>query len=77
MRSLTVPTAAVVMLCLVACLFSFEPSSAAAQFQFGLAHSDSLTSNHHKLASKFAELAEKYSDGRIKITVYPGGQLGT
>lgn len=25
---------------------------------------------------KFAELADEYSDGRIKITVYSGGQLG-
>jgi tripartite ATP-independent transporter DctP family solute receptor len=46
------------------------------QFQFGLAHSDSATSHHHKLGEKFAELVDKYSNGRIKVTVYPGGQLG-
>jgi len=49
----------------------------AAQFEFGLSHADAVSSNHNVLAGKFAEFVGKYSDGRIKITVYPGGQLGS
>lgn len=34
------------------------------------------TSFHTQGAMKFAELAEKYSDGSVRITVHPGGSLG-
>jgi TRAP-type C4-dicarboxylate transport system substrate-binding protein len=34
------------------------------------------TSNYGKAVNRFAELANKYSNGEIKITVYHGGQLG-
>jgi tripartite ATP-independent transporter DctP family solute receptor len=76
MKGSVVSIVVVAALMLTSLCFSPLATAGTAQFQFGLAHSDSVTSNHHRLATKFAELANKYSDGRIMITVYPGGQMG-
>lgn len=76
MRPINAPIGVVVALILAGMLLSPASPARAAQFEFGLTHADAVSSNHNVLAGKFAELVGKYSDGRIKITVYPGGQLG-
>jgi len=76
MKNLMVLIAIVAALTLVSVCYATVATAGTAQFQFGLAHSDSVTSNHHRLATRFAELTNKYSDGRITVTVYPAGQMG-
>lgn len=44
--------------------------------KMGHVESDNENSCHHTADSKFAELVNQYSDGRITIEVYPNGQLG-
>jgi len=41
-----------------------------------LAHGVATSDPLHQTAEKFKELAEKYSNGRIKIELYPQAQLG-
>lgn len=52
--------------------------SAAPEMVIKLGHteSDNENSTHHTADTKFAELVEEYTNGRIKIEVYANGQLG-
>lgn len=40
-------------------------------------HSGTLEGLHGIASTKFKELAEQYSDGRIEVQLYPGNQLGS
>lgn len=40
-------------------------------------HNASETSSGHQVALKFKERIEELSDGKITVTIYPNGQLGT
>lgn len=44
--------------------------------KMGHAESDNENSCHHMADTKFAELVNEYSDGRITIEVFANGQLG-
>src|SRR5512136_3138999 len=77
MSTLAIRTAATLILTLVTILLSPLASPAAVEVQLKFASAQAINSHHQKLAEKFAELTSKYSDERIKITVYPGGQLGS
>lgn len=41
-----------------------------------LGHVQPETGSHQKTSEKWKELVEEKSDGRLKVEVYPGGQLG-
>lgn len=43
-------------------------------FQVGMG--DPMDSDQGALAQRFAELVEQYSDGEMKVDLFPGGQLG-
>ncbi len=73
----SIRTIAVALAALGLLLLAPLASLAAVQFQLKFASAQAITSHHQKLAEKFADLTSKYSDERIKITVYPGGQLGS
>ncbi len=69
----------------VATLFAVSPvfaggggEKAAGQkvYTLKLAHGVSATDPLHPASEKFKELVEKYSDGRIKVDIYPQSQLG-
>ncbi|MDF9436135.1 TRAP transporter substrate-binding protein [Chromohalobacter israelensis] len=47
-----------------------------ADFNMRLSHGDNENNPTHHAAVKFEELVEKYSDGRIDVTIYPSNQLG-
>ena len=51
-----------------------SPTQANYQWRFG--HVNSVTNHFQDLAVKFAELLEKKTNGRVKITIYPASQLG-
>ena len=44
--------------------------------KLGHTESDNENSTHHTADTKFAELANEYTDGRVQIEVYANGQLG-
>ena len=46
------------------------------QYVIKLAHGVTTTDPTHAGIEKFKELAESYTDGRVKIEIYPNGQLG-
>ena len=45
-------------------------------FELKLGHMTPETEPYHLAALKFKDLIEKRSNGRVKITIYPAGQLG-
>ncbi len=45
--------------------------------EWKLGHNANADHIWHKSAEKFAELVEEKSDGKMKITVFPNGQLGS
>lgn len=47
-----------------------------ATYQWKFGHVTSVTSDFHELGKKFAELMEKKTNGQVKITIHPAGQLG-
>ncbi|MBB4303219.1 tripartite ATP-independent transporter DctP family solute receptor [Rhodobium orientis] len=49
----------------------------AADYTIRLSHGDNENNPTHKGAVKFEELAEKYSDGRIDVQIFPNNQLGS
>jgi tripartite ATP-independent transporter DctP family solute receptor len=61
------------LLCALASIF-FANSVFAKTYQLG--HVFATSNANHKGAEKWAELAEKYTDGQVKIQVFPAGQLG-
>jgi tripartite ATP-independent transporter DctP family solute receptor len=50
--------------------------SANAETVLRLAHIFSPTDPTHKGTERFAQLVEKFSEGRVKIKIFPSGQLG-
>ena len=67
---------------LVVATFAFAAASSeegaeeTIEWRIGHANAPLENSALHVTATKFEELVEKYSDGRIQIEVYPSGQLG-
>jgi len=67
---------------LVVATFAFAAAStedgAEETFEWRIGHANAPLENSalHVTATKFEELTELYSDGRIQIEVYPSGQLG-
>jgi TRAP-type transport system periplasmic protein len=58
-------------------LLLFSPLSAdATEYRLGLNFEDPADSRHGQLAERFAELVHDYTDGRVEIVTYPGGQQG-
>ncbi|WP_231119170.1 TRAP transporter substrate-binding protein [Rhodovulum sp. MB263] len=51
--------------------------AAAADYTMRLSHGDNENNPTHKGALKFQELVEQYSDGRIKVQIFPSNQLGS
>ncbi|GAB2603126.1 TRAP transporter substrate-binding protein [Nitrincola alkalisediminis] len=51
-------------------------SSAYAETKIRFAHHISTDSEQHLAAERFRDLAAKYSDGDIKVEIYPSGQMG-
>jgi len=51
-------------------------SSAYAETKIRFAHHISTDSEQHLAAERFRDLASKYSDGDIKVEIYPSGQMG-
>ncbi len=49
----------------------------AADYTIRLSHGDNENNPTHKGALKFEELAEKYSNGRIDVQIFPSNQLGS
>ena len=49
--------------------------SKAAEIAFG--HGFMLETPHHKASLRFKELVEQRSGGRVKVNVFPAGQLGS
>lgn len=54
---------------------SEEPSNEPVLIKYG--HSGTLDGLHGVASTKFKELAEKYSDGRIQVQIFPNNQLGS
>ena len=50
--------------------------SANAETELRLAHIFSPNDPTHKGAERFAQQVEKYSEGRVKVKIFPSGQLG-
>jgi tripartite ATP-independent transporter DctP family solute receptor len=46
------------------------------KYQFRMGHVTQPTHSWHKTSLKFVELLEAKTQGRVKVTVYPAGQLG-
>ncbi|MBN1333644.1 MAG: TRAP transporter substrate-binding protein [Synergistales bacterium] len=46
------------------------------QMEMSLAHVMSTSHPYHLASNKFKEVVEERTDGRISITIFPGGQLG-
>ena len=72
---------AIVLICFVsisACSKKQAPAPAAATtvFELKLGHQTPETEPYHIAAVYFKEMVESKSNGRIKITIYPAGQLG-
>jgi tripartite ATP-independent transporter DctP family solute receptor len=68
-----------VLICLVVFLFSMSGVQAAGpEFTIKVGQTNEATdvSIFHLIATKFIELIEEYSDGRIKCEYYPSFQLG-
>jgi TRAP-type C4-dicarboxylate transport system substrate-binding protein len=53
-----------------------EQAVSGPQYKWGLAHHYPPSAAQARLTSFLGELIEKFSDGRIKITVYPAGSRG-
>lgn len=51
------------------------PAKTTYQWKFG--HVASTTSENQALAEKFAELMDKKTNGQVKVTIHPAGQLGS
>ncbi|MBP1933368.1 TRAP transporter substrate-binding protein [Ammoniphilus resinae] len=53
-------------------------SSSIEEVTIAVAHAtpDSETSHYHAFATKFKELVEKNTDGKVKIEIHPNGELG-
>ena len=45
-------------------------------YKIKLSHGATTTHALHSAAKKFQELATKYSNNRIKVTIFPNNQLG-
>lgn len=61
----------------VAAMAAFTPLQALAQeVNLRLAHVFPVQSSVGEAADRFAQLAAERSDGRLKVTVFPAGQLG-
>jgi TRAP-type transport system periplasmic protein len=65
-----------VILVLFAFLMLTGPWAEAASRTIKFGHSGTKVHQFHITATKVAELAEKYSNGDLKIEIYPDGQLG-
>jgi tripartite ATP-independent transporter DctP family solute receptor len=68
---------AVLSICLLFILSMAAGTAIAAEFTIKYAVSAPDTSFHAEFARKFKAEAEKNSNGRIKVNVYGGGQLGS
>lgn len=55
---------------------SEQPAEETFQWRIGHANAPLENSALHVTATKFKELVEKYSDGRITVEIYPSAQLG-
>lgn len=65
----------VLLSCMSLCLLG--PAGVAAQnWNLKLSHVLSPASDYQFMANHFAELMAKKTDGKVKVTVYPSGQLG-
>jgi tripartite ATP-independent transporter DctP family solute receptor len=58
-------------------LLGFSVAAPAAEIVIKAATANPPGSFHVECFNKFKELAEKYSDGRIQVNLYIGGQLGS
>lgn len=62
---------------LIGLLFTVCLSTYAAEVTMKIGHSHSIKTPRHKAVVRFKELVEDRSGGRIKVQIYPSGQLGT
>ena len=66
------------VVCCVALVFCFSGTVLAnPEFKIKYAVSSPPGSFHAAYADKFKELCEKYSEGKIQVNIYGGGQLGS
>jgi TRAP-type C4-dicarboxylate transport system substrate-binding protein len=72
----TIAAASFVWMLLVVSLGA--PSATAADYNIRMhTNQPALTSSYHFVFGKsFSDLASKYSDGRVKVTIFPSSQLG-
>lgn len=80
MKKLTVLIVAGLLMCLAAGSLlaggAKEETSEKPEIVIKLAHNSPVESPRHKGTLKFKELAEKNSNGQIKVELYPAAQLG-
>jgi len=69
---------AIVLMALCGFAFADRGPGSGETFEWRIGHANAPLENSalHVTATKFEELVEKYSDGRIQIEVYPSAQLG-
>lgn len=72
-----VSAALLVAMLTVLCLGFAGCSSSEETITLRLSHTDPEEQLTGQAANKFAELVEQYTEGRVKINVYPLGQIGT
>ena len=59
-----------------AAVFFVGGTAQSAEWTIRLSHGDNENNPTHMAAKKFEELAEKYTNGRVDVRVYPNNQLG-
>lgn len=65
------------LLVAIAFLSVFPVACRAADFEFNLGHTASLTHHYHTSSELFAKLVAEKTGGKVKIVVFPAGQLGS
>jgi tripartite ATP-independent transporter DctP family solute receptor len=60
-----------------AAIAAMGSSAWAAEYTIRLSHGDNENNPTHLGALKFEELAEKYTDGRVDVQIFPSNQLGS
>jgi len=68
--------ATLAVIAVVLCQIALPIRSANAETVLRLAHIFSPADPTHQGAERFAQLVEKFSEGRVKIKLFPSGQLG-
>ena len=63
-------------LTMLVCFLAAAPTMAAQSVTIKLAHSEKNENQHAALTNTFKEIIEKETNGRIKVQVFPNGQLG-